>query len=197
MAIGLTDFANTNRASTNRRCKTICSPHCHACSLRRFACLDAGRHRLAFDCSACADVFAIAWRCAFDFAFEYFSRLAHYTVAGLVMTPALNSLHLIVEPVDMRLGIEGLSAKVHATLQRSPCDGAAYAFRNQRSNRLKVLLWDATGVWLLQRRLHQGRFVWPRGNEAAFVLDAAQWQWLTMGVEWQRLSPPMLGTRLY
>lgn len=113
------------------------------------------------------------------------------------MTPALTSLHLIVEPVDMRLGIEGLSAKVHAALLRSPCDGAAYVFRNQRSNRLKVLLWDATGVWLVQRRLHQGRFVWPQGGSASFVLDAAQWQWLTMGVDWQRLSPPALGSRLY
>ena len=113
------------------------------------------------------------------------------------MMPLFTSLHLIVEPVDMRLGIEGLSAKVHAALQRSPCDGAAYAFRNQRSNRLKVLLWDASGVWLLQRRLHQGRFVWPQANNAAFVLDATQWHWLTMGVDWQRLSPPPLGERLY
>ena len=164
--------------------------------MRLFVRLNAGRDRVAFE-SPFADVFASAgWR-TFDAAFEYFRRLARYTVAGFVMTPLLTSLHLIVEPVDMRLGIEGLSAKVHAALQRSPCDGAAYAFRNQRSNRLKVLLWDPTGVWLVQRRLHQGRFVWPQSGSASFVLDAAQWQWLTMGVDWQRLSPPALGARLY
>ncbi|WP_282099212.1 hypothetical protein [Deefgea sp. CFH1-16] len=36
------------------------------------------------------------------------------------MIPPLASLQLVVEPVDMRLGIEGLSAKIHASLQRSP-----------------------------------------------------------------------------
>ncbi|WP_374758557.1 IS66 family insertion sequence element accessory protein TnpB [uncultured Deefgea sp.] len=36
-------------------------------------------------------------------------------------------------------------------------EGAAYTFRNQCSNRLKVLLWDRFGVWLAQRRLRHGR----------------------------------------
>jgi len=34
---------------------------------------------------------------------------------------------LAVEPVDMRLGIDGLSLKVQQALGRSPCDGTAYA----------------------------------------------------------------------
>ena len=113
-----------------------------------------------------------------------------------MMSP-FTSLQLVVEPVDMRLGIEGLSAKIHASLQRSPVEGAAYAFRNQRSNRLKVLLWDRTGVWLAQRRLHQGRFVWPQAGDVIFTLDAAQWQWLVSGVDWQRLAPPLLPEYAY
>ena len=28
-------------------------------------------------------------------------------------------------------------------------------FRNRRGNCIKVLLWDGTGVWLCQRRLHE------------------------------------------
>ncbi len=35
-------------------------------------------------------------------------------------------LWLAVEPVDMRLGIDGLSLKVQQALGRSPCDGSAY-----------------------------------------------------------------------
>ena len=38
------------------------------------------------------------------------SRFAGDVAAGFVVTPPFTSLHLIVEPVDMRLGIEGLSA---------------------------------------------------------------------------------------
>ena len=44
-------------------------------------------------------------------------------------------------------------------VQRSPCAGSAFVFCNRAGNRIKVLLWDGAGVWLCQRRLHQGRFV--------------------------------------
>ena len=59
---------------------------------------------------------------------------------------------LAVEAVDMRLGIDGLSARIQASLGRTPCDGTAYAFTNRRRSRLKLLVWDGTGVWLSQRR---------------------------------------------
>jgi transposase len=103
------------------------------------------------------------------------------------------SIWLVLEPVDMRCGIERLSTWVQHTLGARPCEGAAYVFRNRRSQLLKVLIWDATGVWLAQRRLHQGRFVWPtsacatQASQPRVVLTPAQWQWLTAGVDWQRL----------
>lgn len=95
---------------------------------------------------------------------------------------------LVVQPVDMRLGIDGLSSHIQHVLGGSPCDGQAYAFCNRRGNRLKLLQWDGTGVWLSQRRLHQGRFVWPRAGDTQFHLTQAQWQWLISGVDWQRLN---------
>ena len=95
---------------------------------------------------------------------------------------------LVVEPVDMRLGIDGLSAHIQQALGRSPCDGTAYAFRNRRGSRLKLLQWDGTGVWLSQRRLHQGRFRWPSAGDRLFTVTQAQWQWLITGIDWQRLE---------
>lgn len=103
----------------------------------------------------------------------------------MMVQPAL--IWLAIEPVDMRLGIDGLSARVQQALGRSPPDGSAYVFRNRRSNRLKVLIWDGVGVWLCQRRLHQGSFVWPRVHDAVCELTEAQWKWLITGVDWQRL----------
>ena len=99
---------------------------------------------------------------------------------------------LAVEPVDMRIGIDGLSLKIQEALNRSPCDGSAYAFRNRRRNRIKLLVWDGTGVWLCQRRLHQGHFIWPTADTPIATLTASQWKWLITGVEWQRLdaAPP-------
>jgi transposase len=93
-----------------------------------------------------------------------------------------------VEPVDMRLGIDGLSLKLQQALGRSPCDGSAYAFRNRNGTRIKLLIWDGTGVWLCHRRLHRGHFTWPSTECAVLALTATQWQWLITGIEWQRLS---------
>jgi hypothetical protein len=45
------------------------------------------------------------------------------------MTPAPSQVWLVVEPVDMRSGIEGLSQRIQNTLGRSPCDGSARALR--------------------------------------------------------------------
>ena len=57
---------------------------------------------------------------------------------------------LVLEAVDMRLGIDGLSSRVVQYLGKSPCDGHAYAFTNRSRNRLKLVVWDGNGVWLGQ-----------------------------------------------
>lgn len=85
---------------------------------------------------------------------------------------------------DAATGVAGGRAGRHApgeahiqqTLGRPPCDGTAYAFRNRRGSRLKLLQWEGTGVWLSQRRLHQGRFRWPSADDRLFTLTQAQWQ---------------------
>lgn len=105
------------------------------------------------------------------------------------MMPSPTQIWCAIEAVDMRMGIDGLSLRVQQTLGTSPCDGSAYAFRNRRSNRLKLLVWDSTGVWLCQRRLHKGSFVWPHAGDTVCTLSATQWNWLVAGVDWQRLSP--------
>ena len=81
---------------------------------------------------------------------------------------------LAVEPVDMRMGIDGLSLKVQQALGRAPCDGTAYAFRNRSGNRIKLVVWDGTGVWLCVRRLHQGRFTWPPMRDGVVHLSVTQ-----------------------
>lgn len=107
-------------------------------------------------------------------------------MSGLIDTPA--HIWIAVEPVDMRRGLDGLSAIVQHSLGHAPCAGSAFIFRNRAGNRLRLLLWDGNGVWLCQRRLHQGSFVWPKTHDAVFALNQTQWQWLVAGVDWQRLS---------
>ena len=104
---------------------------------------------------------------------------------SLIANPG--KIWLMAEPVDMRRGIDGLSALVERVLQCSPCAGSAFVFCNRAGNRIKVLLWDGSGVWLCQRRLHQGRFVWQRSGDGGVALTQSQWEWLIVGVDWSRL----------
>ncbi len=104
----------------------------------------------------------------------------------LIETPA--QIWIAVTPVDMRRGLDGFSGIVQQTLGHSPSAGPAFIFRNRAGNRLRLLLWDGNGVWLCQRRLHQGAFVWPKVDDVVFAISQAQWQWLIAGVDWQRLS---------
>jgi transposase len=107
---------------------------------------------------------------------------------GLISTPG--QIWLSVTPVDLRKGIDGLSALVQQSLEQQPCAVSAFVFRNAIGNRIKVLLWDGNGVWLCQRRLHQGHFIWPKSGECHFSLTQAQWEWLIAGVDSQQAILP-------
>jgi transposase len=77
--------------------------------------------------------------------------------------PSSVRIHLCVEPVDMRMSFNGLSAVVRNRLKSDPSSGSLYVFTNRQRNRLKILFWDGSGLWVLSKRLEQGRFSWPKG----------------------------------
>jgi transposase len=66
----------------------------------------------------------------------------------------------------------------------------AYLFTNKRRNRMKVLVHDGYGLWLLARRLHEGRFHWLKADplRSRVQLSEAQWQSLIVGLVWQQLA---------
>ena len=108
-----------------------------------------------------------------------------------MMPNTLQQIYLATKPVDMRLGIDGLSALIVQQLGQTPRDGTAYVFTNRARNRIKLVAWDGNGVWLCLRRLHQGHFVWPHSVESSYHVSEAQWQWLVNGVDWRRLNRPL------
>lgn len=73
---------------------------------------------------------------------------------------------LAVEACDMRKSFNGLQSIVREQLKENPRSGALYLFSNKRRNRLKILYWDGTGLWVLNKRLEQGCFSWPNGADA-------------------------------
>jgi len=65
---------------------------------------------------------------------------------------------LYSEPTDMRKSFDGLSGIVINELNGNPLSGDVYIFINKRRDRLKLLVWDRNGFWLLYKRLEEGRF---------------------------------------
>lgn len=92
-------------------------------------------------------------------------------------------------PVDFRKGIEGLAAAVRETLGCDPWSGVVYVFRSRRADRLKLLLWDGSGVVLLAKRLEQGSFRWPSIGDGVMRLTASQLSALLDGLDWARVRP--------
>jgi transposase len=92
-----------------------------------------------------------------------------------------------VTPVDFRKGMVGLATLVKSELQRVPLSGEMFVFRSKRADRLKLLLWDGTGLVLVTKRLEEGNFRWPRSGEGSMNLSGAQAAALTEGFDWTRV----------
>ncbi|MBU6490221.1 MAG: IS66 family insertion sequence element accessory protein TnpB [Burkholderiales bacterium] len=51
-------------------------------------------------------------------------------------------------------------------------------FRNKRAHRIKLLLWQRNGFWLLMKRPKANRFVLPREIADILELGVEQLHWL-------------------
>jgi len=74
-------------------------------------------------------------------------------------------IYLAAGPTDMRKGFEGLYGLVRDRLLCEPLSGHLFIFCNAQRNRLKVLVWDGTGLWVCAKRLEKGRFSWPQSGD--------------------------------
>jgi transposase len=91
-------------------------------------------------------------------------------------------VYLYREPVDFRVGINGLSILVEQAMRLNPMVSALFVFGNRRRDRIKILAWGGNGFWLLFKRLEADRFTWPSGTET-LSLTVEQLHWLLDGID--------------
>ena len=99
---------------------------------------------------------------------------------------------LASRPIDFRKGIDSLVALIKQTLTADPFAGDVYIFRCKRSDRLKLLLWDGSGLCLVTKRLETGSFTWPPVRDGAVTLTATQLRLLFTGMDWTQLGMPAI-----
>jgi transposase len=103
----------------------------------------------------------------------------------MIMPGAEIKILVATKPVDFRRQADGLAALVQEALRESPYSGAIYVFRPKRTNRVKLLWWDGTGICLLTKRLENSQFRWPAITDGMIQLTSAQLTTLLQGLEWR------------
>lgn len=91
----------------------------------------------------------------------------------------------------MRKSFEGLYGLVRDRLQCDPLSGHVFLFANARRNRMKLMFWDTTGLWVCAKRLEKGCFRWPETDEgkSKVVLSHEQFAMLLGGIDMERARP--------
>lgn len=92
-------------------------------------------------------------------------------------------IFVALEPVDLRQSFNGLHARVQSVLQQDPLSGHLFVFTNRSRNRLKLLVWDGSGLWICAKRLEKGTFGWPVGEGPSRCLRPEELNLLIHGLE--------------
>ncbi len=107
----------------------------------------------------------------------------------MILVPPGVRILLAARPVDFRKGMDGLAALVQQALRADPFAGDVFIFRAKRADRVRILVYDGTGLVLYSKRLETGRFCWPSPADGVMRLSAAQLATLLEGLPWHRLQP--------
>ena len=109
------------------------------------------------------------------------------------------TINVCLDPVDFRMGINGLSVLIEASLKYDPFSRNLFCFTNKRRNQIKVLYWERSGFCLWLKRLEEERFKWPShlrpvGDGQAqrppvAKLTPEQLAWLLEGLDLKHLKP--------
>jgi transposase len=98
-------------------------------------------------------------------------------------------VYVATRPTDFRKGIDGLALLVQETMGLDPFSGAAFVFRAKRADRIKILVWDGTGMVLVHKRLEGAKFVWPQVQDGVMKMSSAQFSALFEGLDWRLVRP--------
>lgn len=71
-----------------------------------------------------------------------------------------HKLHIAIQPIDFRAGIDGLKAICQQKLQLDPFSGSLFIFCNTRKTAVKILIYDSNGFWLCHKRFSQSKLKW-------------------------------------
>ena len=106
----------------------------------------------------------------------------------MIAPPAGARILLATRPVDFRKGAHSLAALAAEVLDTDPFSGAVLVFRSRRADRVKILIWDGSGLVLIWKQLEGGAFRWPPVVDGVLRLTAVEFAALFDGIDWRRVQ---------
>ena len=93
-------------------------------------------------------------------------------------------IYLCAGATDMRKGFDGLYGLVRDRLELEPLSGHIFLFSNAQRNRMKLIYWDGSGLWVCAKRLYrEGVSVGQRRKETKIVLSHEETALLVGGID--------------
>jgi transposase len=94
-------------------------------------------------------------------------------------------IYVATEATDMRKSFNGLYGLVRDHLACDPESGHVFLFTNARRNRVKLLVYDHSGLWICTKKLDGGRFAWPKADTSVtkMVVSAEELALLLGGID--------------
>jgi transposase len=105
----------------------------------------------------------------------------------MITIPTGVRIMLATRPVDFRRGAHSLAALAAASLGQNPFDGTLIIFRAKRADRVKILLWDGSGLVLIWKQIQHGAFRRPPIVDGVMKLTSVEYAALFDGLDWSRI----------
>lgn len=106
----------------------------------------------------------------------------------MISIPVGARILLAIRPVDFRKGAHTLAALAQEVLAEDPFSGVVIVYRAKRSDRIKILVWDTSGLVLIWKQLQQGSFRWPPIVDGVMKLSPVEFAALFDGLDWTRVQ---------
>jgi transposase len=101
----------------------------------------------------------------------------------MLICASATRVFVAVAPVDLRGSFNRLAALTRTVLAQDPLSGHWFVFTNRRRNRVKILFWDGSGLWVCAKRLERGRFSWPQEGGGCASVRGEELVALVTGLE--------------
>lgn len=114
----------------------------------------------------------------------------------MILSSAVRA-YVYSEAVDMRKSIDALAQLVASCMGMDPLSGQVFVFIGRRRDKVKLLVWDRHGFWVLYKRLERGRFADPARLAAGALAMSELVAWLE-GIDLARVRrlPAVVASRV-